>query len=70
MQMAIKVVIAYTADMATELRSEGMAAENIQGMLGHRAYSGITDVYAKHPPNNMADAVRVIDAYMGKLRAN
>ncbi len=36
--MAIKVVIAYTADMATELRSEGMAAENIQGMLGHRAY--------------------------------
>ncbi len=28
--MAIKVVIAYTADMATELRSEGMAAENIQ----------------------------------------
>ncbi|QPB72561.1 integrase [Xylella fastidiosa] len=51
MQMTIKVMIAYTADIATELRSERMTAENIQGMLGHRAYSGITDVYAKHPPN-------------------
>ncbi len=49
--MAIKVVIAYTADMATELRWEGVAAEDIQGMLEHRAYSGIMDIYAKYPPN-------------------
>ncbi|AAF83778.1 integrase [Xylella fastidiosa 32] len=38
-------VIRHT--MATELRSAGMAAQDIQGMLGHRAYSGITDIYAK-----------------------
>ncbi|WP_257000765.1 hypothetical protein [Xylella fastidiosa] len=39
-------------------------------MLGHRAYGGATDVYAKYRPDYMADAVRAIDAYMTQLRAS
>ncbi|WP_154128519.1 site-specific integrase [Xylella fastidiosa] len=61
-------VIRHT--MATELRSAGVAAQDIQGMLGHRAYGGATDVYAKYRPDYMADAVRAIDAYMAQLRAS
>ncbi len=61
-------VIRHT--MATELRAAGVSAEDIQGMLGHRAYGGITDVYAKYRPDYMADAVRAIDAYMGRLRVS
>ncbi|ACB92989.1 hypothetical protein XfasM23_1581 [Xylella fastidiosa M23] len=61
-------VIRHT--MATELRSAGVAAQDIQGMLGHRAYGGTTDVYAKYRPDYMADAVRAIDAYMRRLRVS
>ncbi len=61
-------VIRHT--MATELRAAGVSAEDIQGMLGHRAYGGTTDVYAKYRPDYMADAVRAIDAYMGRLRVS
>ncbi|KAF0570371.1 integrase, partial [Xylella fastidiosa subsp. fastidiosa Mus-1] len=58
-------VIRHT--MATELRAAGVSAEDIQGMLGHRAYGGITDVYAKYRLTIVADAVRAIDAYSGAL---
>ncbi|MGY0341818.1 hypothetical protein [Xylella fastidiosa] len=42
-----------------------------KGCLRHRAYSGITGVYAKYRRDYyMVDVVGAIDAYMGQLRAS
>ena len=56
--------------MATELRAAGVAEAEIQGMLGHRAYSGKTEVYAKYRPDFLRAATAVIDGYMGRLRSS
>lgn len=56
--------------MATELRAADVPEAEIQGMLGHRAYGGKTEVYAKYRPDYLGHAVRAIDAYMGRVRAS
>jgi integrase len=56
--------------MATELRAAGVPEADIQGMLGHRAYGGKTEVYAKYRPEYLKDATQAIDRYMGRLRAS
>lgn len=56
--------------MATELRAAGVPEAEIQGMLGHRAYSGRTEVYAKYRPDYLGAAVRAVDAYMDRLRSS
>lgn len=56
--------------MATELRAAGVPEAEIQGMLGHRAYSGKTEVYAKYRPDYLGQAARAIDAYMGRVRSS
>lgn len=56
--------------MATELRAAGVPEAEIQGFLGHRAYSGRTEVYAKYRPDYLGQAVAAIDDYMGRLRAS
>lgn len=56
--------------MATELRAVGVPEAEIQGMLGHKAYSGKTEVYAKYRPDFLGQAVKAIDGYMGRLRAS
>ena len=54
--------------MATELRAAGVAEAEIQGFLGHRAFGGKTEVYAKYRPDYLGQAVSVIDGYMERLR--
>ena len=54
--------------MATELRAAGVAEAEIQGMLGHKAYGGRTEVYAKYRPDYLGAAIPVIDAYMARVR--
>lgn len=56
--------------MATELRAAGVPDAEIQGMLGHKAYSGRTEVYAKYQPGYLGQAVGVIDRYMERLRVS
>jgi len=56
--------------MATELRAAGVPEAEIQGMLGHRAYGGRTEVYAKYRPDYLGQAVDVIEGYMGRVRAS
>lgn len=56
--------------MATELRAAGVSEAEIQGMLGHRAYGGRTEVYAKYRPDYLGEAVGVIEEYMGRVRAS
>ncbi len=56
--------------MATELRAAGVPEAEIQGMLGHRAYGGKTEVYAKYRPDYLGQAAEVIDGYMGRLRVS
>ncbi|THG39461.1 tyrosine-type recombinase/integrase [Sphingomonas olei] len=46
--------------IATELRSRGVPAEQISGLLGHTAMSRITEVYAKYDPPYLVDAKRVL----------
>jgi len=65
---AVPKTIRHT--MATELRAAGVSAEEIQGMLGHRAYSGKTEVYAKYRPDYLGHASRAIDEYMRELRVS
>lgn len=48
--------------MATELRAAGVPEAEIQGFLGHRAYGGKTEVYAKYRPDYLGHAVVAIDA--------
>ncbi len=54
--------------IATELRAAGVLEAEIQGMLGHRAFGGKTEVYAKYRPEYLGQAAAVIDAYMERLR--
>lgn len=56
--------------MATEMRTQGVPEPDIQGFLGHRAYGGKTEVYAKYRPEYLKDATSAIDRYMGRLRAS
>lgn len=53
--------------MATALRAADVPEAEISGMLGHRAYRGKTEVYAKYRPNYLGKAAAAIDAYMAKL---
>jgi hypothetical protein len=62
-------VIRYT--MATHLRAENVPeAERYRGFLGHRAYSGKTEVYARYRPDYLGQAVAAIDEYMASLRVS
>lgn len=56
--------------MATELRAANVPEAEIAGMLGHRAFGGKTEVYAKYRPDYLGGAARAIDAYMGRVRAS
>jgi integrase len=56
--------------MAVELRAANVPEAEIQGFLGHRAYSGKTEVYAKYRPDYLGQAVAAIDGYMARLRAS
>lgn len=56
--------------MATELRAADVPEAEIQGMLGHRAFSGKTEVYAKYRPDYLGRAAAAVDAYMGRVRAS
>jgi integrase len=55
--------------MATELRAAGVPEAEIQGFLGHKAFGGKTEVYAKYRPDYLGSAVPVIDGYMVRLRS-
>ena len=59
-------VIRHT--MATHLRAENVPEAEIQGFLGHKAYSGKTEVYARYRPDYLGQAVAAIDGYMNELR--
>lgn len=56
--------------MATELRAADVPEAEIQGFLGHKAFSGKTEVYAKYRPDYLGEAVAAIDGYMGRVRAS
>lgn len=56
--------------MATELRAAAVPEAEIQGFLGHRAFGGKTEVYAKYRPEYLGQAVSVIDRYMQRLRVS
>lgn len=62
---AVPKTIRHT--MATELRAENVPEAEIQGMLGHRAYSGRTEVYAKYRPDYCGQAVAAIDRFMVRV---
>lgn len=53
--------------MATHLRESDVPEAEIQGFLGHRAYSGKTEVYAKYRPDYLKRAAEAIDRYMADL---
>lgn len=61
-------VIRHT--MATHLRAKNVPEAEIQGFLGHKAYSGKTEVYAKYRPDYLGQAVAAIDGYMAGLRVS
>lgn len=65
---AVAKTIRHT--MATELRAKGVPEAEIQGFLGHRAYRGATEIYAKYRPDYLGKAVGVIDGYVAEIRAN
>ena len=65
---AVPKTIRHT--MATELRAAGVPEAEIQGFLGHRAYGGKTEVYAKYRPDYLGAAVAAIDGYMARVRAS
>lgn len=56
--------------MATELRAAGVPEAEIQGFLGHKAFSGKTGVYAHYRPDYLSQALPVIDGYMARLRVS
>lgn len=56
---AVAKTIRHT--MATELRAAGVPDAEIQGFLGHRAYSGRTEVYAKYRPDYLGAAAREVE---------
>ncbi len=61
-----KDVVAKTIrhTMATELRAAGVPEAEIQGFLGHRAFTGRTEVYAKYRPDYLGEATQAVDRYM------
>lgn len=63
---AVPKTIRHT--MATELRAANVPEAEIQGFLGHRAYGGKTEVYAKYRPDYLGEATAAIDRYMGRVR--
>jgi integrase len=65
---AVPKTIRHT--MATELRAAGVPEAEIQGFLGHRAYGGKTEVYAKYRPEYLGHAVSAIDGYIARVRAS
>lgn len=65
---AVAKTIRHT--MATELRAKGVPEAEIQGFLGHRAYGGKTEIYAKYRPDYLGQAVGVIDGYVAEVRAS
>lgn len=65
---AVPKTIRHT--MATELRAAGVPEAEIQGFMGHRAYSGKTEVYAKYRPDYLGQAAAAVDAYMDRVRAS
>jgi len=56
--------------MATELRAANVPEAEIQGFLGHRAFGGKTEVYAKYRPDYLGEATTAIDGYMVRVRAS
>lgn len=56
--------------MATELRSAGVPEAEIAGFLGHRAFGGKTEVYAKYRPDYLGEATTAIDGYMARVRSS
>lgn len=54
--------------MATELRAADVSEAEIQGFLGHRAYGGKTELYAKYRPDYLGQAAAVIDDYMARVK--
>ncbi len=52
--------------MAAELRRRGVAAWEVQGILGHKA-AGVTEIYARFDPDYMASGSRAIDDYFEAL---
>lgn len=56
--------------MATELRAANVSEAEIAGMLGHRAFGGKIEVYAKYRPDYLGGAARAVDAYMARVRAS
>lgn len=65
---AVPKTIRHT--MATHLRESGVPEPEIQGFLGHKAYSGKTEVYAKYRPEYLREAAAAVDRYMAGLRVN
>jgi integrase len=56
--------------MATEMRAKAVPEAEINGFIGHRAYGGKTEIYAKYRPDYLGQAVAVIDGYMDALRVS
>ena len=55
--------------MATYLRTRGVNEPEIQGFLGHRAFSGKTEIYAKYRPDYLGSARVCVDEYMALVMA-
>jgi len=51
--------------VATWLRRQGISDWDIKGLLGHKATSGVTDVYATYRPEDMQQAVAAIERLLG-----
>lgn len=54
--------------VATYLRSRGVPEAEIQGYLGHRAYSGKTETYAKYRPEYLGAARVAVDEYWALMQ--
>lgn len=65
---AVPKTIRHT--MATELRAANVPEAEIQGFLGHKAYSGRTEIYAKYRPDYLGAAARAIDESLIRLRVS
>lgn len=66
-QAVVAKTIRHT--MATEMRAAGVPEAEIQGVLGHKAYGGRTEVYAKYRPDYLGQAIPVVDGHMSRVRA-
>jgi hypothetical protein len=55
--------------MATELRRRGVSLWEVEGFLGHRIGSRVTETYAKFGPDHLLAGVQAIDAYFTDLEA-